>query len=559
MGDSLLLLTGEDLRPGRSESASSRDDSECREAWTTMAGGDRERRGDSLGKEWLAEVMRRSRCAAPPTSRSSRQVLWSSRREVVLRWSSEHSSLVSSSSAESGCEQAVGSSVVSESVRTTCCACAGQLSAMAGLPKGRRLSLGGAAAGWEGLTMGTVGMWQGRAGMEVTEGVPGSSSIRGLLEEHREGPGEHAEEYPEELRFPSDALKASTPRKGLRKHDEEGRRCTAVGESVSLSRSLIMMVGALMTTSLGPFRRGLRSSLTMMVGVMPLRLSSSGPSMLMEGTRGGCLRMEGGDATVTLKVGMTMEGGMGAGGGGDSSAGEMVMMGACRMAPTSTLCERVLGVGSQRSCGHGAASSAAASTRIRGTAMPEEAQTEAQEEAWQGFSEENSVSLASGMMRGGGRVFALGEDAGEVSGEPPPDEGVRVATEGDRESEQGVEVLRKPFSPLAGAKKSRSGPELSELLRSMDIDKENSDSVSSLSLLSADSDEVLVLPRRLLYLQGVGRGEGTGVGMGVGNSVMGERQRYCSLPPGTSRVIMGPECCDAAPTGCTCRSASVRR
>lgn len=99
-----------------------------------------------------------------------------------------------------------------------------------------------------------------------------------------------------------------------------------------------------------------------------------------------------------------------------------------------------------------------------------------------------------------------------------------------------------------GVKNTRwSGPELSELLRSTEIERENSDSVSSLSLLSLDSELVRGLG---LYRQGVGRGEGTGVGTGVGSSVMGERQRYWSAL-GTSRVMTGPELLANPPAHCT--------
>lgn len=62
---------------------------------------------------------------------------------------------------------------------------------------------------------GGPGICMGREGMDETEGVMGSSGSSGLLEEHREGPGEYAELYPEELRLDSEARK-STPRKGLR-------------------------------------------------------------------------------------------------------------------------------------------------------------------------------------------------------------------------------------------------------------------------------------------------------------------------------------------------------
>lgn len=86
----------------------------------------------------------------------------------------------------------------------------GAISVGGDLSRGRRFDLfGGVIAG------GGLGICKGREGIDDTEGVVGSSGHSGLLDEHREGPGEYAELYPDELRLDSDALR-STPRKGLR-------------------------------------------------------------------------------------------------------------------------------------------------------------------------------------------------------------------------------------------------------------------------------------------------------------------------------------------------------
>ena len=65
----------------------------------------------------------------------------------------------------------------------------------------------------------------GFEGMEDTDGVRGSSvsaENRGLFELHLEGPGEHADEYPDELKFDSDvACEPTVPKNGLRNFEEQ--------------------------------------------------------------------------------------------------------------------------------------------------------------------------------------------------------------------------------------------------------------------------------------------------------------------------------------------------
>ena len=143
----------------------------------------------------------------------------------------------------------------------------------------------------------------------------------------------------------------------------------------------------------------------------------------------------------------------------------------------------------------------------------------------------NFKTLAFGMCKGGGFIFTFGDVAGEADGEVTgegvlddnDDEGVAVTPVGDNVSDL-LLTSGTALRLFKVVKKIRwSGPELSELLRSTDIDKENSDSVSSLSLLSLDSELVRGLGR---WRHGVGNGEGTGVGTGVGSSVIGDKHRY---------------------------------
>ena len=275
---------------------------------------------------------------------------------------------------------------------------------------------------------------------------------------------------------------------------------------------------------------------------------------------------------VTLRVGMIR--GCVAGGdsvalvAGGSSAFETVITGMCmRMtAPASTLkargrdggrgCHVFSSVSSTLMTGttrHGSRSSPPAAPPVPPLPLP------------QVVSSLNCNTLAEGMCSGGGLVLILGEVAGETTGEVMGDgvldereeEGVMVgeSVPGRRGMEPKAPRLPVPRMVRVGVKNTRwSGPELSELLLSTEIESENSDSVSSLSLLSLDSELVRILGR---YREGVGSGEGTGVGTGVGSSVMGERQR-CWSPVGTSRVITGPEYWAPPPAAWTCGSVIVK-
>lgn len=284
---------------------------------------------------------------------------------------------------------------------------------------------------------------------------------------------------------------------------------------------------------------------------------------------GTCFLRAGGDANVTLRVGMTMgcvaggesvAGGVSVavGGDGGSSAGDTVMRGMLMMAPPSTLKARCRGGG-----GGCQPPSSISSTFITGTTRALSISSPPLGSPPQPtvplFSQVICSELAPGMCNGGGFVLTLGEVAGEVTGEVIGDgvledkeeEGVMVgdSVPGRRGGVPTAPRLPAPRRPRGGVKNTRwSGPELSELLLSTDMDSENSDSVSSLSLLSFDSELVRILGR---YREGVGSGEGTGVGTGVGSSVMGERQR-CWSPAGTSKVMTGPECWAPPPAVCTC-------
>lgn len=291
----------------------------------------------------------------------------------------------------------------------------------------------------------------------------------------------------------------------------------------------------------------------------------------MVGTIGGaCFLRAGGEAKVTLRVGMIM--GCVAGGdrvegpAGGSSAGETVMSGMHMAAPASTLKAR------GRDGGGGCQLvSSVSSTLMTGTTSPAlhfsppAAPPELPLPLPQLFSSLKCNTLASGICSGGGLVLILGDVAGETMGEVTGDgvledkeeEGVMVGERvpGRRGMVPRVPRLPVPRIPRGGVKNTRwSGPELSELLLSTEMESENSDSVSSLSLLSFDSELVRILGR---YREGVGSGEGTGVGTGVGSSVMGERQR-CWSPAGTSRVMTGPECWAPPPAACTCRECERR-
>lgn len=268
---------------------------------------------------------------------------------------------------------------------------------------------------------------------------------------------------------------------------------------------------------------------------------------------GTCFLRAGGDARVTLRVGMIIgcvAGGesVAAGAAGGSSAGDTVMSGMLMMAPPSTLKARGRGGG-----GGCQLPSSISSTVMVGTTRLTSISLSFLESppppVGQLFSPVKCSTLAPGMCSGGGFVLTLGEVAGEVMGEVTGDgvledreeEGVMVgdSVPGRRGAGPIAPRLPVPRRPLGGVKNTRwSGPELSELLLSTEMDSENSDSVSSLSLLSFDSELVRILGR---YREGVGSGEGTGVGTGVGSSVMGDRQR-CWSPAGTSRVMTGPGC-----------------
>lgn len=166
-------------------------------------------------------------------------------------------------------------------------------------------------------------------------------------------------------------------------------------------------------------------------------LGGSGASILIVGTGGYCFFRAGGDAKVTFSVGII------SGGcdddvdadGCSSSAGDIVMSGACRMLPTSTLCDRVRGVESHR------VPSSTESTLMTGTCRLISPQAGSLDVL--GFSGLNSNTLALGMVSGGGFTLILGDETGEMVGdvsgegvrEDIVDEGVRVAPVGDKVSD----------------------------------------------------------------------------------------------------------------------------
>lgn len=224
--------------------------------------------------------------------------------------------------------------------------------------------------------------------------------------------------------------------------------------------------------------------------------------------------------------------------GGESSIQLTVINGVFITTPTSTLWDLVLGVESK--CSNTPPSSSCILITGKSFGLSSFLIT-----SFLTSLKFNKLEL--GIESGGGLVLTFGEETGDVDGELLREGmfilGIVIVLLGwSRLSfitfgELLDESLIQWKNPLG------SDPELSELLLSADMLIENSDSVSSVVFSWVDDSElVFTCLWWWWYLLGVGKGEGMGVGMGVGNSVIGERQRYCS--EGTSRVIEGPDDCE---------------